>query len=253
MTDDRQHPPQDRPPREEHAAPPGDVERVGHRFGRGDAVDRHDREASTAFGGKIRELTAGIEAPPRLRARVEEARARPGRRWLALPAVAVATVAAAAVAIALVVGGGAAGPTVDDAAALALARPTQPAPAVNASDAQLVDARVANLTFPNYAYASGTWKAVGRRTDTLDGRAATTVTYRGPLGDVGYTIVDGDALPEPGDGQARWVERGGLRLAVLRRGDATVVTWRRGGHTCVLAGRTRPGMEERLLSFATWA
>jgi hypothetical protein len=158
--------------------------------------------------------------------------------------------AAAAVAVALIVGGGAAGPTVDDAAALALARPTHPAPAVDAADLHAVDARIGGIQFPNYSYRWARWKAVGRRSDTISGRAATTVTYRGPQGDVGYTIVDGKPLPEPSGARHKTVD--GLRLAVVRKGGATVVTWRRDGHTCVLAGRAKD-IEARLVSFATWA
>jgi hypothetical protein len=39
---------------------------------------------------------------------------------------------------------------------------------------------------------------------------------------------------------------------VVHRGARTLVTWRRGGHTCVLAGRG-PGVEQQLVRFATWA
>lgn len=236
--------------------PPGDVERVRRRFRPtgehdDDAVSGADHERGDALAGRIRELAGAIEAPPSLRRRVEEQRApRPRRRRLAVPAGALGAVAAVAVVVALVTGGGAAGPTVDDAAALALARPTQPAPAVDAADTHLVDARVGDISFPNYAYTWSRWKAVGRRSDTISGRAATTVTYRGPQGDVGYTIVDGKPLPEPSGARHRTVD--GLRLAVVRKGDATVVTWRRDGHTCVLAGRAK-GIEARLVAFATWA
>lgn len=251
---DRSDPPID--PREGDV-PPGDVERVRRRFGRADdaddgARDRVDHERGAALGGRIRELTGAIEAPVSLRRRVDEQRApRPRRRRLALPAGLAGATAAVAVAFALLVGGGAAAPTVDDAAALALSRPTQPAPAIDAGNTHLVNAKVDRIQFPNYSYTWAKWKAVGRRTDTISGRAATTVTYRGPLGDVGYTIVDGKPLEQPGS--AKRVTRGGVRLAVVRRGDATVVTWERDGHTCVLAGRSGPGMEERLVSFAAWA
>jgi hypothetical protein len=236
--------------------PPGDVERVRRRFRRAGERDDDprrgaDRERSEAFGGRIRELTGAIEAPPALRRRVEEGRApRPRRRRLAVPAAVAGAIAAAAVAVALLVGGGAAGPTVDDAAALALSRPTQPAPAIDTGDLHVVQARIGGIEFPNYSYRWSRWKTVGRRSDTISGRAATTVTYRGPQGDVGYTIVDGKPLPEPSGARHRTVD--GVRLAVVRKGDATVVTWRRDGHTCVLAGRAK-GIEARLVSFATWA
>jgi hypothetical protein len=48
------------------------------------------------------------------------------------------------------------------------------------------------------------------------------------------------------------VTANGTRFAVLREGDATIVTWRRDGHTCVLAGRGA-GVEEQLVAFASWA
>jgi hypothetical protein len=67
---------------------------------------------------------------------------------------------------------------------------------------------------------------------------------------VGYTIVDGAPLPEPGD--ARTVMAAGTKLKVYKTdGGATVVTWRRDGHTCVLAGRGA-GVERQLVRFATW-
>ncbi|HET6509332.1 MAG TPA: hypothetical protein VFG42_21220 [Baekduia sp.] len=209
-----------------------------------------DRERGAALGERIRELTGDIEAPASLRLRVDERRAAPARRRrLVLPAGALGALAAVVVAVVLVAGGGAA-PTVGDAAALALSRPTQPAPAVDPSNAYVIDAGVGGIRFPNYTYAWSGWRAVGRRTDTISGRDATTVTYRGPQGDVGYTIVDGKPLDEPA--AARWVTRDGVRYAVVRRGNATVVTWRQAGHTCVLAGRGAPGMEARLLAFAAW-
>jgi hypothetical protein len=48
------------------------------------------------------------------------------------------------------------------------------------------------------------------------------------------------------------VQAGGLDLSIVRRDGATVVTWERDGHTCVLAGRGA-GVEQQLVKFATWA
>ena len=216
---------------------------------------------SEAVGRRIRELAQTVQAPGSLRARLADgqgdllpARAprprwrRAGRPRLALGAVAGA-MAAVIVAVLLVSGGGASGPSVDDAAALALARPTAAAPAVNSGGTQL-DASVGGVAFPNYAYQWPAWKATGTRRDTVAGRAATTVVYRGPRGDVGYTIVDGKPLPEPKG--AREIRAGGQTLYSVTKGDATVVTWRQGGHTCVLAARG-PGVERQLVRFATWA
>jgi hypothetical protein len=218
-----------------------------------------DPAEGEAIGARIRALTGDVEAPPALRARIEAERAkadvaRSRRRFSipALPAAAAGAVAAVAVALLLVLSGGGsgAGPSVADAAVLALARPTAPAPAVNASDRHLIDAHIAGITFPNYGYQWPRWQTSGQRTDTISGRAATTVTYRGPRGDVGYTIVDGKPLPEPKG--VRHVTSNGMRFAVLSKGDATVVTWRRAGHTCVLAGRGK-GVETQLVAFASWA
>ncbi|MCW2995871.1 MAG: hypothetical protein JWQ18_3366, partial [Conexibacter sp.] len=122
--------------------------------------------------------------------------------------------------------------------------------AVDPANVQLVRAKVAGISFPNYEYAWPRWKTTGVRWDTVSGRKATTVVYRGPRGAVGYTIVDGKPLAVPAG--ARHVLAGGLDLAVVRRDGATVVTWQRDGHTCVLAGRGA-GVERQLVKFATWA
>jgi hypothetical protein len=147
-------------------------------------------------------------------------------------------------------GGQTAAPSFDDAARLALARSTAPAPALDPIDTRLVAAHVGGLRFPNYAYAWPQWQTAGARSDHVGGRNAVTVTYRGPRGAVGYTIVDGAPLAEPAG--ARHVTAAGVRLAIVRRPGTTFVTWRRAGHTCVLATRV-PGAEQQLVRFATWA
>jgi hypothetical protein len=220
----------------------------------------HDEDPhADAVGRRIRAAAQSVDAPPRLRDRlaVERAAAAAGeargarRARRRLPAVLVAGVAAVAVAVVLLVGGGgAAAPSFDQAAQLAIAPPSAPAPASDPTDARLVQASVAGVRFPNYSYRWPRWKTVGARRDRLVGRDAVSVTYRGPAGDVGYTIVDGEPLKEPSD--ARHISAGGLRLGVVHRGARTLVTWIRGGHTCVLAGRG-PGVEQQLVRFATWA
>jgi hypothetical protein len=194
-----------------------------------------DAAASDAVGRRIQSLALEVEAPATLRMRLSDARREPGargrRRRFAVPALgAVGLAAMAAVVLVLAgVGGGTGAPSVDDAVALALASPTAPAPAIDASNMQLVRAQVGGITFPNYSYAWPNWRTTGARQDRISGRAATTVVYHGPRGDVGYTIVDGKPLDEP-DG-ARHV---------------------RDGHTCVLAGRGA-GVEKQLVKFAAWA
>jgi hypothetical protein len=215
---------------------------------------------SEAIGRRIHALALTVEAPASLRERLAEAqpsrpsraRARLGRPRFALPVVAgglAAVIAVVAVLAGVGGGGGSAAPSVADAAALALARPTAAAPATDAASTQL-PAQVGGVAFPNYTYQWPAWKAAGTRHDTLAGRATTTVVYRGPQGDVGYTIVDGKPLAEP-DG-ARTVAAAGVKLKVFKKDGVTVVTWQRGGHTCVLAGRGQ-GVEPQLVKFATWA
>jgi hypothetical protein len=63
---------------------------------------------------------------------------------------------------------------------------------------------------------------------------------------VSYSIVAGDALEEP-DGHD--LESAGTRLR--RVGDTRAVTWRRGGHTCVMAAT--PGVSVHTIAeLAGW-
>jgi hypothetical protein len=214
---------------------------------------------SDAIGAQIRALTATVEAPASLRARVEAERSRAaaprdrgraigraGARGRFLPALAGAG-AALAVALVLIVGGGGgpSGPSVADAAQLALAQPTDGPPAVQET---FVDASESGIQFPNYHWKWKTLKVAGKRTDALKGHHTTTVVYRGPRGSVGYTIVGGKALPWPKD--AKQVRSAGLDLRIYKQDGATVVTWRELGHTCVLASRSLPASQ--LVRMATW-
>ena len=108
------------------------------------------------------------------------------------------------------------------------------------------------ISFPYWRHDLG-WSTSGARSDRFAGRSATTVFYTGPspsggTARVGYTILSGDALPLP---KAPAVEHRGVRYYVLSDHGATVVTWRRNGHTCILAAR---GVAPRtLLHLAAWA
>ena len=154
-------------------------------------------------------VTAAAEAtgaPLALKTRVEGLGAARGRRTgekrspvrtrlggLRWPA---AGLAAGAVAVALgvvvLVGGG---PGIEDVAAAALRPPTAaiaPAPA----GSKVLDERVADVRFPNYAGKFG-WKAVGKRTDEIEGRATRTVYYEKGGRRIAYTIVSGARAREP--------------------------------------------------------
>lgn len=220
--------------------------------------DQHDiDDDGAAIGELITATTGAVRAPGSLRARVAQERMRAGAmrpdrrrrgRVAALASTGVALAAAVALAIVGVSGSGTQ-PSVDDAVAFALARPTAPPPAHDPGNHDVVQAQEGGVRFPNYA--NDGWEAlrtVGARSDRVHGRHATTVVYDGPGGNVGYTIVGGDPLPIP-DG-SRTIRSGGVTLWALQRNGATVVTWRRGGHTCVLASRSAPA--EQLVRMATW-
>ena len=207
---------------------------------------------SDPLGAAIRSAATEIRAPRALRERVEAHRPQAGSHGVpaALLAGALAVVAGAA-ALGLAIGllGGLnviEGPTLARAADAALHTATEPPPAEDASGV-LVRAGIAGLRFPYWDDQFGL-DAVAMRHETVGGRRAITVEYRGGGQRIGYTILAGRALGIPSP--VRWVQRGRIRLATLMHDGATVVTWQRAGHTCVLASRNASA--RRLLSLAAW-
>jgi hypothetical protein len=181
-------------------------------------------------------------APASLRAQLDEltgagARGRrPARRWrraLVLPGA--TALAAAIAAVVVLVGGGSAAPTVPQAARLALASATLPAPAVDPHQSKNLRMRTAGIPFPAWGHKSG-WVASGARTDTLDGRRIATVFYTAPNGKrIGYAISSGAPLSGV---KGQTVSRDGIRFTLQQAGSARVISWVRAGHTCVIAGRS---------------
>jgi hypothetical protein len=183
-------------------------------------------------------------APPRLHARVEAMRGErrtPARRF-GLAAGLAAAVAAVALALVLATGGG---PTVPDAAAFASRDATAPPPPPYPGHPTLLHLETEEIPYPSWQRAFG-WKAVGRRTDRLDGHEARTVFYVRGGERIAYTIVGGKALQKP-DNADRTVRKG-TELQTLKADGRLVVTWRREGHTCVLSGANR----RELLRLAAW-
>jgi hypothetical protein len=190
-----------------------------------------------------------VRAPALLRARIEaERRGRKApKTWRPALAGGLAAAAAFALLLALVLPGGAGGPSVVEAAELA-ARPVQEAaPAPDDEQPKLLAARAEGLAFPNWAQEFG-WRAAGRRVDEIDGRRAVTVFYEKGGRRIGYTILSGEALEAPDD--ARTAVREDTTLQRLRADGRVVVTWLRGGHTCVLSGAETDA--ETLLDLAAW-
>jgi hypothetical protein len=192
-------------------------------------------------------------APERLRARVERERTRHARaaprRLLRVAAGGVAA-ACACVALALVVlPSGSGDPTVFEAAALGQRPASSSTPARLPGRPGLLDRKAEGLDFPDWE-AKFRWRATGARRDELDGRRATTVFYENPrAARIAYTILSGPAI-DPPDG-ARVAVREGTELRVVERGGRRVVTWLRGGHTCVLSGdaAVKPAV---MLELAGW-
>ncbi|MGI9184299.1 MAG: hypothetical protein ACR2GZ_04925 [Solirubrobacteraceae bacterium] len=159
-------------------------------------------------------------------------------------ALPTAVAIAAALVIVLVTGAAPSGPSLRQTVRLTLAAATYPGPSERS--ASTLDASAAGVPFPYWEQTVG-WRAVGARADRVSGREIQTVFYRGRHGHrVGYAIVDGPAVPV---GQGRTVTLGGVPYRFRHQGSATLVTWLRSGHTCVIAGR---GVSEvTLLRLAT--
>jgi hypothetical protein len=157
------------------------------------------------------------------------------------------TVAALAAAAVILFAGGAGSPSVAEAAQLALSPAHSPAPAARPAAGTLA-ASVDGVAYPYWADSTG-WRATGSRSDAVHGRAVRTVFYANAKGQrIGYTIAAGSPLSAEG---GTTVEQDGGAYRVIRSGGATIVTWLRDGHTCILAAR---GVDASVLvGLAAWA
>lgn len=199
-----------------------------------------------------------LSAPPALHRSVESLvastpprmRARPRMRMRIAAVGAPIATAAAALAIVLATAGPS-GPSLLNAAQVALRTPTLAPPSPSPNRPLQLTRSVQGIAFPYWQDSLG-WRATGARADRVDGREVTTVFYsaaRSPsaAGRVGYAIVAGRALPVPG---GTTVSYAGHRYALLSSHGATVLTWRRAGHTCILAAHGVSS--ETLLHLAAW-
>lgn len=168
------------------------------------------------------------------------------RLGFAAATVTVVVVAAAAAAIGLS-GGSSTGVSVRQAAAVALGRATMGAPPESNAHRAELSASVDGVSFPYWQDRFG-WRSAGSRADQLAGRAVTTVFYANAEGlRIGYAIVSGSA-PTTHGGTVVW--RGATPYRVTVHDGATVITWQRAGHLCIVAGR---GVGARtLLDLASW-
>jgi hypothetical protein len=196
----------------------------------------------------VRALDDG--APMALREQVERIRERSApkrRRAKRFGLVGAVTSAAAclAVALAVIVGAGAGGPTLSQAAAFTVKPATGPAPSHSFDGTLNLD--VDGVPYPYWKEDFG-WTATGSRVDKLHGRTATTVFYRKGKWRIGYTIVSGKPVSVSGSPSVTTID--GTRFRSLPVQGNVVVTWERRGHSCILSGA---GMSRlRLLRLAAW-
>jgi len=192
------------------------------------------------------------DVPASLQARVEAQRralgARRGRSRRLVPRLALAGAAAVAAAVvaAVVLTGGPGAPTVADAARLATQTPTAPAPPPVGKGQTRLPIGVEGVAFPNLARYG--WEPLGVRRGRVDGRDATVVFYGKDGRRLGYVIVAGAGLSRPSGAQAKYIRR--VEYQTPRLNGRLVVTWRRGGRTCVLLGQAT---RAELLKLASWS
>ena len=192
------------------------------------------RSIDVAAPEALRErIDALIDERPARAAGQEPVRGRATRRVLA------GTLAIAAILLVAVIlssrGGSPAPPTVQATAALTLRPATMPAPVESARQGGALRAAVDGVAFPYWEDRFG-WRAIGARTDHLEGHAVTTVFYAHPGGGrIGYAILGGSPPSDLGAGWTTW--RDGTAFHALTLNGQPAVVWLRDGHLCVLHGR----------------
>lgn len=212
-----------------------------------DFIRSIDAPAPESLHREVDALVQGRARRPR-----QDSRPRPRGGAVLLGRLAgVGAVAAAAIAVLVVALGSSGGGhalTLPSASALALGTATLPAPHESTSRGAQLNVAVDGVPFPYWEERFG-WRATGARSDTLGGRAITTVYYGNASGQrVGYAIVAGAAPLRPSGGKVAW--RGNTEYTVLHENGHTVVTWLRHGRLCVVAARGVPA--STLLRLASW-
>jgi anti-sigma factor RsiW len=208
------------------------------------ALERQRRAATT-----LRSLE--LRAPLPLRERIESERRAPSarvrRRRFAIAGALAAGAAAAALVAVLVLPSGTGGPTVVEAAQLAELPATEQRVPVDPANPAVLTEDVEGIPFPNLRPEFG-WRAAGARSDELEGRETRTVFYERRGQRIGYTILAGDAIDPPEDATPSVLSD--VDLNSLDDDGREIVTWLRGGLTCVLSGEGVSPAELREL--AAW-
>jgi hypothetical protein len=200
----------------------------------------------------IRALQSGPRAPDRLHRRVEAMEAAAARRAPRMPSLrpALAAGVVGALAVVLMVAlylDGPGGSKVVQAAELSLKASTEATPRTDAQQPALLERSFAGVTFPAWS-EEFRWRAVGARSDELDGRETVTVFYRHTHHRIGYTVISGRPVEPPEDAETLYA--GGIELHRFRLGFQDVVTFERDGRTCVLSGDVHD--PDTLVKLAAW-
>jgi hypothetical protein len=201
----------------------------------------------------------GPLAPPALRWRIEAdlTRAREERherspllRRLAPAGALAASMAVLALVLSLLFGGSQ-NPSVQEVHGLLARGPEAPAPRVVPGAKHELAAEVDGVSFPNLDLKPGFhWRAIGQRSDELDGRATRTVFYKHEEHVVAYTIVSGKPLGIPATAEPR--RRNGVDVGLLRdQHGHDIAVFERGGRTCVISGHVE--RRSSLVRLATWS
>jgi hypothetical protein len=210
-----------------------------------DLVRSIDVEAPPALRARVEQMVAAAPARGRLWRRPGGGRAQGVRRARPLAGALAGAVIAAVLIVALSSGGGGHTLNLRSAAAPTLLASTIPAP-IRSDHSQFLTAAVGAVRFPYLEDAFG-WRSSGSRTDTIDGRAVTTVFYSRGAARIGYAIY---GVPSPSSAGGVVHSEGGTRYRVLSGNGAAIISWKREGHLCVMSGRGTSAQE--LIRLAGW-
>ncbi len=155
------------------------------------------------------------------------------RLGVLVPVVTTAMAAAVILLVVVIANNGAGSPSLNQATRLALSTPTAAAPAEATRAGARSTCQRAGCRSPTGATRLAGTPRARARTGSRDAPRSPSFTV-GCGHTVGYTIVTGAPVPVTG-GQT--VTRGGVPYTFIGHGPARLVTWVRGNHTCVIAGR----------------
>lgn len=198
----------------------------------------------------------GPFVPPGLSARYSagQAAARPHRRQRAFKRpplrtslVGVAAAVAALVVVVLLLGSPQSQPNAAQVAAIWTRSASVPV-AADPADPRQLDISFHGIVYPNYHDREG-WHPLAARYDRIGGLRTATVLYATGARRAAYTVVPTTRLSVPVT--ATHLRAAGLSLTEFRSRDRWIVTFVKGGNTCVLTAAA-PRERRWLIKLAIW-